>query len=172
MSKGEKRRARVAHTMRLHLSEMISRELKDPRLEGVPVISVNIVELNGDMSTARVFVGFPGAEPAAAEQAVRALETGGRRLRGPLARRMNLARAPALRFELDTSQEFGAWLTEVVREDEARTRDDGEPDSSAEAGPGADGGADEDKGATGGAGGRSPGGAGGGTPPSGSGDQA
>lgn len=117
---GNPRRARVAQTIRMHLAEMIHRELKDPRIDGVPLVSVNTVELNRDMSVARVFVGFPGATEAAAEAAMTALEAGGKRLRGPLGRRMNLARAPRLRFELDTSDEFAYRLTEIVREDERR----------------------------------------------------
>jgi ribosome-binding factor A len=120
---GNPRRARVAHTIRLHLSEMIHRELKDPRIDGVPLISVNTVELNRDMSIARVYVGFPGASDAAADDAIRALTAGAKRLRGPLARRMNLARAPQLRFSLDTSDEFNYRLGEIVREDEQRRRE-------------------------------------------------
>ena len=120
---GNPRRARVAQTIRLHLSEMIHRELKDPRLAGVALISVNKVELNRDMSQARVFVGFPGAGEAEAEEATRALVAGAKRLRGPLGRRMNLARAPQLRFERDTSDEFAHRLTEIVREDEQRKGD-------------------------------------------------
>jgi ribosome-binding factor A len=51
---------------------------------------------------------------------MRALVAGAKRLRGPLARRMNLARAPQLRFSLDTSDEFSHRLTEIVRDDERR----------------------------------------------------
>lgn len=134
--RGEKRRARVARTMRSHLAEMIRIDLKDPRLDAVPLVSVNLVELNRDMSVARVFVGFPGADRGPAEAAVAALAAGAGRLRGPLARRMNLARAPELRFSLDTSQEFGQRLTEIVREDARRA---GEPETEGEAsraGPG------------------------------------
>jgi ribosome-binding factor A len=133
---GNPRRARVAQTIRMHLSEMIHRELKDPRIGGVPLISVNQVELNRDMSIARVYVGFPGASEKAATETMAALGAGAKRLRGPLARRMNLARAPQLRFELDTSDEFNFRLTEIVREDERR-RADVEPESDAEPGDGA-----------------------------------
>lgn len=123
--------------MRAHLAEMIRRDLKDPRLSDVPVVSVNIVELNRDMSVARVFVGFPGAARREAEAATRALRAGAGRLRGPLGRRMNLARAPELRFDIDTSQEFGHRLTEIVREDARRGgADEYAEESASEAGAG------------------------------------
>jgi ribosome-binding factor A len=118
------RRARVAQTMRDLLARMIDQEVKDPRARAAGLVSVNHVELNRDMSTARVHVSFFSSDDRAIADAVRGLDAAARFLRGPLARRMNLARAPRLRFVHDASQEFAMRLSELVRDDQSRRADD------------------------------------------------
>jgi ribosome-binding factor A len=117
--------------MRENLAALISREVKDPRVRKIGMVSVNHVELNRDMSIATVFVSFLGAEPAAAEAAVQGLEAAAGFLRGPLARSINLSRAPRLRFQLDDAAAFNARLTEIVRADAESHRDEDTPDDTA-----------------------------------------
>jgi ribosome-binding factor A len=134
---GNPRRARVAQTMRDLLAQMIDRDIKDPRARAAGLVSVNHVELNRDMSSARVYVSFFTADERAIAEAVRGLQAAARFLRGPLARKMNLARAPELRFVHDPSQEFVNRLSALVREDEARrpTEDDDDSADSADEEP-------------------------------------
>ncbi len=53
------RRDRVQETMRTELSEIIKRDLKDPRLG---FVTITDVELSNDMSHAKVFVSIYGSE--------------------------------------------------------------------------------------------------------------
>jgi ribosome-binding factor A len=129
---GPPRRVRVAEAMRKNLAEMLEREVRDPRLHEAGIVSVNHVELNRDMSVARVYVSFYGGPEEAAPEAVSALGRAAGRLRGPVARRINLKRAPELRFEHDTSPELRQRISEIVHEDEQAREAGDEGDESDE----------------------------------------
>ncbi len=118
------RKSRVANALRTGLAEMIAREVKDPRVHAAGLMSVSHVEMNRDMSVARVYVSFYQADPAAIEQAMQGVKAAAGFLRGPLARRFNLARAPELRFVLDTSPDLWERVDEIVREDQRKGSDD------------------------------------------------
>jgi ribosome-binding factor A len=99
---------------------MITQDLADPRVKEAGIVTVTNVELNSDMSVAWVYVSIAGASERKAKAAIAGLEAAAGHLRGPLGRRMHLARTPSLRFRLDDSGEFRAKLSEIVRDDEAR----------------------------------------------------
>jgi ribosome-binding factor A len=115
------RKAKVAEAIRDTLSEMIAREVKDPRVSAAGVVSITQVEMNADLSVANVYVSVFGDERVA-DGAVAGLKGAAGFLRGPLARKLRLARPPELRFHRDTGLAFGMELTKIVREDEAKAR--------------------------------------------------
>jgi ribosome-binding factor A len=119
---GGQRRVRLAAAIRHHLTEMISRELKDPRVVAAGPSSVNHVELTRDLGSARIYVSFVGASEQAAVAAVAGLDAAAKFLRGPLGRRLGAARVPTLRFYLDTTADVSARLSDIVREDAERAR--------------------------------------------------
>lgn len=115
------RKARVGDAIRDALSEMIRREVKDPRVAAAGVVTVTRVEMNVDLSVANVWVSIYGDDKVA-DKAVAGLQSSAGYLRGPLGRRLRLGRPPELRFLRDTGVEFGMELTQIVRDDEARAR--------------------------------------------------
>lgn len=115
------RKSRVGDAIRDALSEMIRREVKDPRVTSAGVITITRVEMNVDMQVANVYVSIYG-EDNVAERAIAGLVASAGFLRGPLGRRLRLGRPPELRFIRDTGVEFGMELTRIVRDDEARAR--------------------------------------------------
>lgn len=132
------RKTRVAQALRDALSEMIAREVKDPRVARAGVVSVTHVDLNADLSVATVYVSIvPVAaaragrasaasggldDEAAAQRALEGLRSSSGFLRGPLGRRLRLVRPPELRFLRDNGTSFGMELSRIVRDDEARAR--------------------------------------------------
>lgn len=122
MSEGGNRRARVARTLQAELSELLG-GLSDPRIAAAGLPSINHVDVNVDYSVADVYVSFIGGSGESG-RAIAALERAAARLRGPLGRRMNLRRAPELRFHGDDSVEFRARLSEIVADDERRAAGD------------------------------------------------
>ena len=115
------RRKRVAQAILTNIAEMLAREVKDPRIHAAGLVSVHKVELNRDMSVARVHVSF--FTETGVDRAMAGLTAAAGFLRGPLGRRLKLARTPELRFMHDTSPKFGERLTEIVLDDAARAKE-------------------------------------------------
>jgi len=130
MNVASNRKAKVADAIRDTLSEMIAREVKDPRVAAAGVVSITHVELNADLSVANVYVSVFGDQKAL-DGAVAGLDRAAGFLRGPVARRLGLARPPELRFRADTGLAFGMELTRIVRDDEARAKAAGRDAESA-----------------------------------------
>jgi ribosome-binding factor A len=118
------RKQRVEHGLRDILTELIAREVRDPRVRAATLITVTQVELNADLSIATVYVSIIGDE-AAVVGALAGLAKAAGYLRGPAARKLNLQRAPELRFRTDPSLDMTEKLTAILRDDEERARDAG-----------------------------------------------
>jgi ribosome-binding factor A len=103
------RRARVAQELRDRLAEIVSRELRDPRLALCTIVDV---EVSPDFSFARAFFRTP-ADP---EAAAAALEHAKPFVRRRLAERVRLRRVPELDFRLDASLERGDRVETILRE--------------------------------------------------------
>jgi ribosome-binding factor A len=115
------RKQRVEHGLRDVLTEMISREVKDPRVRAATLITVTKVELNVDLSVAMVYVSIVG-DDATADGALEGLAKAAGYLRGPVGRKLNLQHAPELRFQADPSIDMSEKLAAIIRDDEARAR--------------------------------------------------
>jgi ribosome-binding factor A len=118
---GSPRKARVEHGLRDALTEAIAADIKDPRVHEPELLTVSRVELNVDMSVARVYVSIVG-DDASADAALEGLNKAAGFLRGPIGRRLGLQRAPELRFLMDPSIDVSEKLAAIVREDEERAR--------------------------------------------------
>ena len=123
------RKHRVEHGLRDVLTELIAREVRDPRVRAATLITVTRVELNVDLSIASVYVSIIG-DDATAAGALAGLAKAASFLRGPVARKLNLARAPELRFVPDASIDMTERLAAIIRDDEERARAAGRPIAS------------------------------------------
>lgn len=127
------RKEKVESAIREHLSDLIAREVKDPRVQAVGLLGVSKVECTPDLSLARVWISIY-ADDAVAEKALKGLTAAAGFLRGPLARRLNLARPPELRFARDVTAEMSIKLRGIVQDDAARARAAGRGDEGASPG--------------------------------------
>jgi ribosome-binding factor A len=103
------------------LTELIAREVRDPRVRAATLITVTRVELNVDLSVATVYVSIIG-DDATAAGALAGLAKAAGFLRGPAGRTLNLQHAPELRFRRDASVDMTEKLAAILRDDEARAR--------------------------------------------------
>jgi ribosome-binding factor A len=125
------RKARVEHALRDVLTQLISSEVKDPRVRAATLVTVAKVELNVDMAVANVYVSVIGRDP---EGVIAGLVKAAGFLRGPVGRRLSLQHAPELRFQLDVSIDMSAKLESIVRDDQERARAVGrDPEAAAQA---------------------------------------
>lgn len=124
MAKAFSRSRRVAEQIQRVLSELIRRELRDPRLGSVTIVDVQVTQ---DLSHAKVFYSILGGNKNP-EMTQEIMDEGARILRGPLGRALSLRHAPQLTFVADNLIEYGTHLTTVINEavknDEQRHQDD------------------------------------------------
>jgi ribosome-binding factor A len=111
------RTERIADLIRAELSELIRRELRDPR---VALATVTAVEVSADLRHADVRISAIGDEPARL-QTMNGLDSARGFLRRELARRLSLRVTPELKFHLDRgaehSQEISDLLDRIHREE-------------------------------------------------------
>ena len=117
-----RRTERIQELIREELSDLIMRDLRDPRLEGL--ISLTRVEVTPDLSNARIFVSVM-SETASPEDALRALQTASGYLHKELVHRLDLRKVPFLTFRLDTSISEGAAVLAQI--EQARLKDETHP---------------------------------------------
>ena len=121
-TKSYPRAKRVGQQIQRALSELIRRELRDPRLG---MITLTDVRMSSDLSYAKVYYSVLGADPHLAQQI---LTQAADMLRGPLGRVLGIRHSPELRFVPDELIESGARLSalinKAVKDDEARHVDE------------------------------------------------
>lgn len=107
-----KRTDRVNALLQRELANLISEELRDPR---IPFATVTAVETTPDLRSARVHVSVLGDE-AQGKEAMVALEGAAHWLRKELGRRTELRYVPELSFEEDRSAARAARISALLRE--------------------------------------------------------
>jgi ribosome-binding factor A len=123
-----RRTERVNDLIRDELSDLLLREVRDPRLDGL--ISITRVEVTPDLYNARIFVSVM-AETADQKQAMHALNAAASFFHRERKQRLQIRRVPFLVFQLDTSIQDGAQvlalMDEVVRQEPAAPAAPAEP---------------------------------------------
>lgn len=108
------RKTRVEHAIREALAELIG-EVRDPRVRAATMITVTQVELNVDLSVAKVYVSVVDGDDA-----VEGLIKAAGFLRGAVGRQVGLQHAPELRFVEDQSLDMQEKIAKILRDDEAK----------------------------------------------------
>ena len=114
-----RRTERVNELLREELSQIIQREVKDPRLDGA-FASVTEVDVSPDLRHANVFVSFLGDENAR-DGALQALQHASRFLHNELLHRLKMRSVPMFTFRFDPSIERGARLAALIHEVETKS---------------------------------------------------
>jgi ribosome-binding factor A len=113
MSPTNHRHERVGEEIAHEINAMLAGELKDPRLEGMVVVTE--VRVQPDMKHARVFVNMRGSNKEQSD-AIKALEHASGYIRSELIERLQLRRLPELHFTLDLSQEHVERIEQLLKE--------------------------------------------------------
>ena len=107
------RSQRVSDEIRRRLTELISRELKDPRVSFLS--SITRVEMSPDLRYAKVLVSVMGT-PQEKQDSITALKHAAGFLRHELGLDLRLRHVPELQFVLDHSIEEGDRVLRLMRE--------------------------------------------------------
>ena len=117
------RQERIGVEIKKIISDMLLREIKDPRLAD-GMVSITDVEVTRDGSYAKVFLTVYANEEdtEAKARALEGLEHCKGHIKREIGQRMDLRRVPELLFEIDNSFEYGqrmdALIEKAVKNDE------------------------------------------------------
>lgn len=103
--------ARVSQSIKKEMSELLLRDIKDPRISGL--VSITEVECSPDCRRAKIFFSVFGDE-ASQKGTLEALNELAGKIRGEICRRLSLRFAPEITFHLDDSLERGARVSAIL----------------------------------------------------------
>ena len=111
-----RRSTRLEDQIRSDISEMLQREMTDPRLTTTAVIiSITAVELTEDLRYARVYLSILGSDEQTRD-AFSAIRHAAGFIRRGLAQRLSLRFVPEVSFHLDPSVARGARVLELMKQ--------------------------------------------------------
>jgi ribosome-binding factor A len=113
MRKNSIKNTRINGEVQKVLSTLISREIKDPRIN--PMTSVVAVEVAPDLKTAKVYISVLGDEESKVNTK-KGLKSAASFMRGQLAKTLNLRNTPELTFVIDNSIEYGVNMSKLIDE--------------------------------------------------------
>jgi ribosome-binding factor A len=114
------RQRRVQEKLVQEISEIVRREIKDPR---VGFVTITDAEVSPDLRHARIFFSVLGDQEAR-QETTKALNRAAGFVRSEFAHRAQMRFVPEIRFEFDPSVERGARISELlaqVRQDDEST---------------------------------------------------
>ncbi len=106
-----RRSEKVSELLRHELAQLISRDLKDPRLSGI--VSVTLVETTNDLKKARVSISVMGS-PRVQETAMNGIVSASGYMRHELGKRLSLRQVPDLSFVLDHSLDQAEQIYQLL----------------------------------------------------------
>lgn len=148
MRKNSIKNTRINVEVQKELSNLISREIKDPRIN--PMTTVVAVEVSPDLKTAKVYISVLGDEDSK-NSTRQGLKSAASFMRGQLAKSLNLRNTPELTFIIDNSIEYGVNMSKLINEvnsglnSRSAEADGADEDENDEADEDEDGEADEDE---------------------------
>jgi ribosome-binding factor A len=115
-----KRADRVAQMIRGDMSEIIAREVKDPRLHAVTITSVKVSD---DLRSAKIYFVELGKDECSSDIKAGLVQASGF-IRRELGRRMQLRCVPELTFIHDESFGYGSRIEELLARIAKQEQDD------------------------------------------------
>ena len=108
-----RRTDRINEQLREEISMLLTRQIKDPRLNAV--ISITRVVSSGDLRSARVYISVMGNQ-AIKQAALAGIQSAASFLRRELRDRINMKHTPFLSYELDSSLDEADHLLRLMNQ--------------------------------------------------------
>jgi ribosome-binding factor A len=106
------RTERVEELLKVEISDMIRRDLKDPRLG---FITITDAEVTKDLRHAKVYISVLGDEKAK-EESLSVLQRAAGHIRSEFGRRAHLKIIPDITFKMDTAIDTGTRIFELLQQ--------------------------------------------------------
>ena len=105
------RTERINETLRTEISQLLLKDINDPRLDGI--ITITEVSVSPDLKNAQVFISVLGTKQQQ-DEALDGMKSAASFLRRSLRNRIMLRNTPFLSFKLDNSAEIGDNLLKLI----------------------------------------------------------
>ena len=115
---------RVAALIRKETSELLINGIRDERVHK-GMVSITSVEVAGDLQHCKIYVSIFG-DPSDQNAVMEGLEAASGYLRGELGRRLQMRRAPEVKFQLDRGLEKGTSVLGLLNHLEDQRQERGE----------------------------------------------
>ena len=128
MGKGH-RQERLGEEIKKIISELLLKDLKDPRLSAM--ISITAVEVTSDGSYATVYLSVLGLNPKSEtaeeeqQEVIEALKRAKGFIRKEIGRKIKLRHVPDLIFKIDKSLEYGRHISRIIDDLDIKHDEDG-----------------------------------------------
>ena len=106
------RQQKVGELLKVEISDIVRREMKDPRLGFLTITDVSVT---ADMRQAQAFISVMGDE-SERKASLDALNRASGFIRGELGRRLRMKIIPEVEFHMDASIEEGARIFELLQQ--------------------------------------------------------
>jgi len=119
MGKGY-RQGRLGEEIRKIISELLLREIKDPRLSGM--VSITAVEVTADGSYATAYVSVLGltssseASEEEKEEVLAAFRSAKGLIKREIGKQIKLRHVPEVLFKMDSSMEYGRHISKIIQD--------------------------------------------------------
>lgn len=118
----KQRARRLGELLKQEISQIIQREVKDPR---IGFISLTDVEVSGDLRHAKVFVSIYGSEEEKKET-MQGLKQATGFIRKLIGNRITTYHTPELLFRYDDSIEHGVYISKLIKKVRAEEKKEDE----------------------------------------------
>jgi len=106
------RTSKVESLIKAEISEIISRKIKDTRIGFVTITSVKVSK---DLRLAKVFVSIYGSDEDK-KKTLEGLTSASKFIHNELKKRLRIKIIPEIVFKIDTSIEYGIYISKVIEE--------------------------------------------------------
>jgi len=117
------RAERISQEILRDVNDILRKNVKDPRVEGVTITDVDIT---GDLQQATIYYTTLSELASEREKAQQGLTKASGLVRSEIGKRLNLYKTPEITFERDRSIEYGSHIDKLL----AQLRKNGDFDSS------------------------------------------
>ena len=113
---GELRVRKIQEFIKQEVSNIILRELKDPR---IGFITVTDARITGDLREATVYVSLFGSDAEKADT-LKALKSANGYIRSEVGKSLGIRSPPTIEFKEDTSLDYGMKIDKILRDIEKK----------------------------------------------------
>lgn len=113
---------RVRQELLREINDILLREIKDPRVDGVTITDA---EVTGDLQEATIYYSTLSDKAGERQKTAKGLAAATGKVRLELGKRLSLYKTPQIRFERDESIDYGSRIDSLLKQIET-------PDSSNE----------------------------------------